>query len=169
MRGAGRWRGRFVMVRFAALSGAMLVSGLLAAPASGTAQELSSDRHREAADASAHQPDLLTHPDATGAARRERRPGALIPLYASFVALQALDVHSTKYALSHGAVEGNPLMRGVASNDLGLAAIKAAGTAGVILASERMWRKNKAASVIFMIAANSAMAWVVQHNYAAAR
>jgi hypothetical protein len=48
-------------------------------------------------------------------------------------------------------------------------AIKAAGTAGVIFASERMWTKNKTAAVVFMIAANSAMAWVVQHNYRTVR
>jgi hypothetical protein len=48
-------------------------------------------------------------------------------------------------------------------------AIKAAGTVGVVWASERMWRRNKAAAVVFLVAANSAMGWVVQHNYRAAR
>ncbi len=60
-------------------------------------------------------------------------------------------------------------MKGLAANEVGLLAVKAAGTASVILVSERMWTRNKAASVIFMVAANSAMAWVVQHNYRAAR
>jgi hypothetical protein len=99
----------------------------------------------------------------------EHRPAALVPLYASFVTLQVLDVHSTSSALGRGAVEGNPLMKGLAANEVGLLAIKAAGSAGVILASERMWKRNKAAAVIFMIVSNSAMGWVVQHNYRAAR
>jgi hypothetical protein len=28
-----------------------------------------------------------------------------------------------------------------------------------------MWKKNKVAAVVFMVASNSAMTWVVQHNY----
>jgi hypothetical protein len=98
-----------------------------------------------------------------------KRPAALVPLYASFVALQALDLHSTSYALNRGAVEANPLMKGIATNEVGLVALKAAGTAGVIFASERMRARNKTAAVIFMVAANSAMAWVVQHNYRTVR
>jgi Domain of unknown function (DUF5658) len=97
------------------------------------------------------------------------RPGALVPLYASFATLQALDAHSTSRALDHGAVEANPMMKGIAGNRTALLAAKAAGTAGVIFASEKMWKRNRAAAVFFMVAANSAMAWVVQHNYRAVR
>jgi hypothetical protein len=96
---------------------------------------------------------------------RERRPGALVPLYVSFAALQVLDLHSTAGALDRGAVEANPIVRPFASNQFGMVAVKAAGTAGVILASEQMWKKNKVAAVVFMVASNSAMTWVVQHNY----
>jgi hypothetical protein len=99
---------------------------------------------------------------------RDVRPPALLPLYASFVGLQVLDFHSTADALSRGAVEGNPAMQGVTSNQLAFAAAKAAGTAGVIVLSEKIRKKNKAAAVGLMIATNSAMAWVVQHNYRAA-
>jgi hypothetical protein len=98
-----------------------------------------------------------------------RRPAALIPLYVSFGALQVLDTHSTSRAISRGAVEANPVMKGFAGNEAGMLAVKAAGTAGVIYVSEKMWKKNKAAAVIFMIATNSAMAWVVQNNYRAGR
>jgi hypothetical protein len=99
----------------------------------------------------------------------QRRPGALLPLYASFASLQVLDAHATAGAIERGAVEVNPMMRGFTGNPVGLLAIKSAGTAGVVWASERMWRRNKSAAVLFLIAANSAMAWVVQHNYRAAR
>jgi hypothetical protein len=46
-----------------------------------------------------------------------------------------------------------------------MAAVKAAGTAGVIFFNERLRMKNKAAAVGLMIATNSVMGWVVQHNY----
>jgi uncharacterized protein DUF5658 len=99
----------------------------------------------------------------------QRRPDSLVPLYVSFGALQALDLHSTFRALDHGAVEANPVLQGVVGNQAGLVALKAVGTAGVIFASEKMWKRNRTASVIFMVAANSAMAWVVQNNYRAVR
>lgn len=98
-----------------------------------------------------------------------RRPTGLMPLYISFGALQGLDAHSTAAALRRGAVEANPLMQGVASHEVGLLALKAAGTTGLIFASEKLWKKNPAAAVALMIASNSAMIWVVQHNYRAAR
>jgi hypothetical protein len=95
----------------------------------------------------------------------ERRPGALVPLYASFITLQILDLHSTHAGLSRGGVEANPVLSGLAGNMVAMSAVKAAGTVGVILVSEKLRRKNKAAAVGLMIAANSAMGWVVQHNY----
>jgi hypothetical protein len=101
--------------------------------------------------------------------RGARRPRALIPLYVSFASLQGLDAHSTTRALNRGAAEANPLMRGLADHPAGLLAVKAAATTGVVLAGEKMWKRNRVAAVVFMVAANSAMAWVVQHNYRAVR
>ena len=98
-----------------------------------------------------------------------RRPAAMLPLYMTFAALQVLDTHSTSKALGRGAVESNPLVRPFADNELGLIAVKAAGSAGVIFASEQLWKKNKTAAIAFMVATNAAMTWVVQHNYRAAR
>ena len=95
----------------------------------------------------------------------QQRPGALVPLYVSFGALQVLDTRSTLQALDRGGVEANPVMKGVVSHPVALFAVKAAATTGVIVASEKMWKKNRTAAVVFMLAANSAMAWVVQHNY----
>jgi hypothetical protein len=93
------------------------------------------------------------------------RPASLVPLYVSFGVLQVLDSHSTTRALQRGAVEANPVMKGIAGNQTAMVAVKGAGTAGVILVTEKMWKKNRAAAVIFMVASNSAMAWVVQRNY----
>lgn len=98
-----------------------------------------------------------------------RRPRALVPLYVSFASLQGLDAHSTTRALDRGAEETNPLMRSLAEHPVGLLAVKAGATTVVIYAGEKMWKRNRVAAVVFMVAANSAMAWVVQHNYRAVR
>jgi hypothetical protein len=98
-----------------------------------------------------------------------QRPPALVPLYASFAGLQLVNMHSTWRALDHGAVEGNPVLMNVAGNKAGLFAVKAAGTAAVIGVSEGLWRKNRAAAILFMISTNAAMTWVVEHNYRAVR
>ena len=98
-----------------------------------------------------------------------RRPAALLPLYVSFAGLQLADVHSTSRALDRGAFEANPLMKGFAGNKASLIAVKAAGGAVAIYASERMWKTNRVGAIAFMIATNSAMAWVVHHNYSVVR
>jgi hypothetical protein len=102
-------------------------------------------------------------------ALEQQRPAALVPLYVSFASLQALDAHSTARALDRGAVEANPMMKGLAGNTAGMLAVKAAATAGVVYSAERIWKRNKTAALLFMVAANSAMGWVVQHNYRAVR
>ena len=98
-------------------------------------------------------------------AARSSRPVALAPLYASYVALQVLDVHSTRRGLAGGASEANPALRGIAGNTAGLVALKSATTAGVIFGTERLARKHRVASVVLMSVLNSAMTFVVTHNY----
>src|SRR3954454_10364471 len=74
----------------------------------------------------AHPPPRPAHPAA--------RPAALVPLYASFATLQALDYHSTRSALADGSVrEANPLMRSIVNSPPAFIAVKAAATAGVIV------------------------------------
>jgi hypothetical protein len=98
-----------------------------------------------------------------------KRPAALMPLYLSFGALQLIDVHSTSRALRSGAVEANPIMKPFAGSSASLITVKAAGAAVAIFASESLWKRNRAAAIAFMVAANSGMAWVAQHNYRAVR
>jgi uncharacterized protein DUF5658 len=104
--------------------------------------------------------------DIPGGAQNHR---ALVPLYVSFAALQALDVHSTMRALDGGAVEGNPLMRGVAHQPAALIGVKAAGAASTIWLAHRMSKRSKAGAFVVMAAVNSAYAMVVAHNYRAGR
>ena len=146
---------------------AVLVVCTLGFAASAGAQDLALDPAASAALVTARSFDAAV--PATPVAAAPQRPAALLPLYVSFAALQALDVHSTSGALARGGVEANPLMKALAGNNLGLFAVKAAGTAGAIYASEQLWKKNKLAAVALMVATNSAMAWVVQNNYRAAR
>jgi hypothetical protein len=164
------------MVRFVSLPLVVVLLGSfgLAAPASAQRTTVrSSSSLRKGIVVAAAQSVTGPQPVAPGVVvaspPQQRRPAALLPLYISFGALQGLDTHSTLRALEGGAVEANPLMTGLASHPIGLLSVKAAGAAGAIYASERLWKRNKTAAVLFMIATNSAMAWVVQHNYRAGR
>jgi hypothetical protein len=93
------------------------------------------------------------------------RPAPLVPLYVSFAALQALDVHSTLTALDAGRREANPMIRSTLGNPAGLFLLKAGTAAGVVLITERLWRRNRTAAVVMMIALNSAYATMAANNY----
>ena len=102
----------------------------------------------------------------SGIPQKEQRPGALLPLYAGLVTLQALDIHSTYSALSRsGAREANPVMAPVVGNKAAFTLVKASSTAGLLWATEKMWKKNRKAAIIFAAAANAGLAAVVSHNY----
>ena len=93
----------------------------------------------------------------------------LFSLYASTAAMQALDVHSTVTGLNRGAIEANPLMRGVARNKTAFVAMKAGLAASTILATRNMAKHNKVAAIATLVAINSAYAMVLHHNYRVAR
>jgi len=153
---------RFACPRIAAAFLASMVAGSVA-----SAQEVPAPSLRDAAQSQVLPAAAPGTGTAGSALAPQRRPGALFPLYVSFGTLQILDTHSTSRAIDSGAVEANPMMKGLAGNEAAMLAVKAAGTAGVIFASEKIWKKNRAAALIFMIATNAGMAWVVQNNYRA--
>jgi hypothetical protein len=152
-------------MRFARLphGAAALVILLAAFSTAAAAQEQSASA--EAIVGSGIQTVADVQPTPAPVVRAADRPAALVPLYASFITLQILDLHSTHDAISRGGVETNPALAGLADNMVAMSAVKAAGAAGVIFLSEKIRTRNKAAAVGLMIVANSAMAWVVQHNY----
>jgi hypothetical protein len=157
-----------MFVRFAVLRlhvATLFVVALAAAPAA--AQQPAAPAFPEAVEASiAEFAQLAVQPPAPLAApAQQERPAALMPLYASFVALQGMDAHSTTRGLSRGAVEANPIMNEVASNPGALFAVKAASTAGIIYGVEKLRKRNRAAAIAMMIGLNAGMAYVVQHNY----
>lgn len=92
------------------------------------------------------------------------RPPALVALYGSYAALQAYDVYSTRRALARGAREANPFMQSVVASTPGFVAVKAGVGLATVVASERLWRKNKAAAIAVMVAANSVSAVVAARN-----
>jgi hypothetical protein len=99
-----------------------------------------------------------------------RRPPSLLPLYGSLIALQALDIHSTRGAVGSGeGREVNPAMEPVVKNSAAFIAVKAGATAGLIWASEKMWKKHRKAAVIFASAVNVALAAIVANNYRVSR
>jgi hypothetical protein len=153
------------MARFARPLAAVVLFSCFALAVPVHAQSIAAPLAPAALEATA--PAILTPPPAVLAepAPAVGRPAGLVPLYLAFAGLQLADVHSTSRALDRGAVEANPLMKGFVGNEASLIAVKAAGAAVAIYASERLWKKNRTAAIAFMIASNSAMAWVVQHNY----
>jgi len=92
------------------------------------------------------------------------RPAALPALYASYAALQAFDVYSTRQALGRGAREANPLMEGVVGNADAFVAVKTAVAVSTIVAAERLWKTNKAAAIAVMVASNGVAAVVAARN-----
>jgi Domain of unknown function (DUF5658) len=94
-----------------------------------------------------------------------RRPRALPPLYVSFAALQALDLHSTMKGVGKGGVEANPAMKGLVREPAAFVAAKIAATAATFYISERLWRRHRVGAVVLMLAVNGAYAALVANNY----
>lgn len=96
-----------------------------------------------------------------------KRPAALPALYGTYVALQVMDVMSTKKALAAGAREANPLMR---KGNMGTTiAIKAASGTATVYIVEKMWKKNRVGAIVLMAVVNGVGAAVVAHNHRIAR
>jgi len=93
------------------------------------------------------------------------RPAPLVPMYVSLAGMQILDIVSTHKALEAGAVEANPMMAPFAGSPLALAAVKAGVTSATILATERMWKKNRKAALVTMIVLNATYGAIAAHNY----
>ncbi|HEX5475306.1 MAG TPA: hypothetical protein VFX12_11640 [Vicinamibacterales bacterium] len=88
-----------------------------------------------------------------------------VSLYASFVTLQALDLHSTLRAIDAGAVERNPALKWTNMQPATLIALKATSATGTILLAHRLSKNHPRAATVLMVALNVAGAAVVAHNY----
>ena len=92
--------------------------------------------------------------------------GAVLPvLYLSLIGLEAYDGYSTNRGLNHGAIEGNSLMRSVASHPGALWAVKGGATFVSIYFAERLWREHHRGQAIgVMVLSNVIMAGVAASN-----
>ena len=86
-------------------------------------------------------------------------------IYASTALMHVLDVDSTFKALKRGAIESNPLMKGVVKNRAAFIATKAAIATASIYATSRMAKNNKLHAIIASTAINSAYLMIVRNNY----
>ena len=93
-----------------------------------------------------------------------KRPAILPFLYASLAGLQAYDVYSTRTGISRGASEVNPLVAPIAGDTSAMIVMKAVSTGTTIIMAEHLWRRNKTAAILTMVAANGVMAVVAAHN-----
>ena len=93
-----------------------------------------------------------------------KRPAALPALYVSLAVLQAFDAYETRRGLAAGTREANSLMQGVVGQPAAFWALKAATTAGAVVAAEHLWKTNKAAAIAVMVIANGVSAAVAARN-----
>jgi uncharacterized protein DUF5658 len=97
------------------------------------------------------------------------RPSTLHVLYGTLGALQALDVYSTRRAMTAGANEINPVVNKASGNQVAMLAVKALSTAGAIYFAERAWKKNRKGAVVLMAIVNGVTGAVVARNLRNAR
>lgn len=108
----------------------------------------------------------MTSPRSESRPERARRTPFLIGLYATQVALQALDAESTLRAIQSGkGREGNPVISPFASNPAALVGFKMGATSALILNLDRLHRNHPRAATIALLAIDAGYAFVVQHNY----
>ena len=93
-----------------------------------------------------------------------RTSGAMPVMYAGLGVLQALDIYSTRRAVSAGARETNPLLGSAAKNTTVMLAVKGASTALSIYFAERAWKRNPKGAMILMAVVNGVTAAVVARN-----
>lgn len=94
-----------------------------------------------------------------------RRPGVLPALHVSFAALQVLDAESTLRGVSAGGYELNLILGAVVDRPAAFFAVKGGMTALTPFLNERLWKRNRKASVILITVIDSAYVLVVANNY----
>ena len=100
---------------------------------------------------------------ATQVAWSVERPSSFPALSMTFQALSGLDWYTTSRALQNGR-EANPVLAPIAGHPVALLVAKSAAAAATVYLAERLWKRNHAAAIVVMVAANVVTASVVAHN-----
>jgi hypothetical protein len=100
------------------------------------------------------------------ASQRATRSKALVALYGSYGALQALDMASTMSARNRGAREVNPMLAGGYGQATATKALMAGAS---VAAVQLVAKKSRKAAFVTMVALNVASAAVVMNNVRNAR
>jgi hypothetical protein len=87
------------------------------------------------------------------------------PLYSTFIATQALDLHSTLRAIDAGYREANRMVRWATNSPATFITLKAATTATSILLVDRLRRNHPKPALFLLVGLNTTSAVVVAHNY----
>jgi hypothetical protein len=110
--------------------------------------------------------------DAGDALARKTAPPAkrsplLFTLYASHLALELLDARSTQQAVANGrAREGNPLLEPFATNTAALTVTKLGMAAGIIFATDRLYRHHPLFAMVILGTINTGYIILLQRSYA---
>ncbi len=91
------------------------------------------------------------------------RPSSFPALSMTFQVLSGLDWYTTSRALKNGH-EANAVLAPIAGHPVALLAAKSAVAAATVYVAERLWKRNHAAAIVVMVAANIVTASAVAHN-----
>jgi len=90
-------------------------------------------------------------------------------LFVTTAVTQGLDAHSTFRALDAGAVEANPLLKPLVHHRGAFVALKVGIAAGLVYAGHQLYKKNKVAGALALVAVNVAYGLIALRNYDVAR
>ncbi len=91
--------------------------------------------------------------------------GGLVPLFVSYAALQALDVHSTLTVINRGGFERNPVIAPLVNHWAAFVAYKVGLTTAAFFLTNRLSKRNRVTAYVLLGVMNSAYAIVIAHNY----
>jgi hypothetical protein len=94
-----------------------------------------------------------------GAVQQLQAPKDHAPVFhaltAAFLTLSVLDSYTTSVALKHGLQEKNPVIAPIASDSTTLYVTKTALAVTTIIAARHVWKANRVAGIVTMVAANA--------------
>lgn len=94
--------------------------------------------------------------------QKDAMPASLTELYVKQAALQGLDAVTTLHALKQGHLEANPLLK--SGNPTLIVGAKVAAMSLSVVLAQKLWKRNRKAAIISMVATNAALSAIVANN-----